>query len=224
MRRIALAAFATLLCVAPGTRADTAKPKPFKPSEAGDSTVVKRSAVDQPHMRLDGDGAKTPPAVSDEDSRFATVPEKKALPAPARPEASVPWSYGGVIPGGANLPPHPPKPSAKGPARMTWPGFQVLGAVPTVFLELTAPVEWSVEEGDGKLVYTLKNTTVPLRNNTRPLRVGEFKTAVNSIDARPSGRDVRVTISLKSKVAHKESTQDAAGGFKMLVVGLTPRE
>jgi hypothetical protein len=135
--------------------------------------------------------------------------------------AILPSSYKGVTPGGANLPPRPPRLPVAGPARMTWPGFQIRDGAPTVFIELTSPVEWTVAEAGSSLVYTLKNVTIPLRNNRRVLEVREFHTAVRSIDARPKGRDALVTIHLSRKVAHKERTEEAAGGFKLLVVELS---
>src|SRR5262245_23829601 len=79
-------------------------------------------------------------------------------------------AYKGVAPGAQALPPHPPKmPVRKGPQRMTWPGFQVKDGVPTVFLELTAPPQYQVEETPGAVTVTLRNTIVPLRNNRRAL-------------------------------------------------------
>ena len=238
MRRFTLAAFAALLSVASFAAADSAKPKQFKPAEDGDGADPKHRASDQPHVTLDDDSKKDDVKKEDgkkkvgaEDSGFALASDKSTRPPAPRVRPSgvsvIPSSYGGVIPGGANLPPHSPQRSAgnsKGSVRMMWPGFQVRDGVPTVFLELTGPVEWSALEAPGKLVYTLKNTTIPLKNNTRTLRVGEFQTAIDAIDARPAGRDVRVTISLKHPVTHKESVEDAAGGFKLLVVGMTPRE
>src|SRR5258705_105390 len=70
--------------------------------------------------------------------------------------------------------------------------------------------------------YRLKNTVVHLRNNRRALDVKEFKTVVKEIDARPLGRDVRVTVRLRGKASHHERVEEAAGGFKLLVVELTP--
>jgi AMIN domain-containing protein len=160
-------------------------------------------------------------------------PAPAAKPGPAKPgskqggsDAADPSGavYQGVAPGGSGLPPHPPKLPVKGPARVIWPGFQVRDGVPTVFVEVTGPVEWSVEEKPHELVYTLKNTIIPLRNNQRPLRVGEFGTAIQKVDARSKGRDVRLTIATRQPVSHKERTEEAAGGFKMLVVELTARE
>jgi hypothetical protein len=131
--------------------------------------------------------------------------------------------YKGVAPGAPALPPHPPHlPVKKGPQRMTWPGFQVKDGVPTVFLEVTALPEYHVEEAPGAVTVTLKNTTVPLRNNRRPLDVSGFKTAVQSVEAQAKGHDVRVTIKTKGaeKPQHKERVEDAAGGFHMLVIEL----
>jgi hypothetical protein len=157
----------------------------------------------------------------------ADEPPSKRAPAPPAEEPDgetpvVPTTYKGVTPGAPNLPPRAPRLPVKGPARMTWPGFQIRNGVPTVFLELTGPVEWSVAESSAGLVYTLKGTTIHLRNNQRALKVGEFGTAVKEIDARPAGHDVKVTIRAKQKLGHREHVEDAAGGFKLLLVELSP--
>jgi hypothetical protein len=132
-------------------------------------------------------------------------------------------SYKGVAPGAQALPPHPPRlPLKKGPQRMTWSGFQVKDGVPTVFLELTSAPEYRVEDAPGEVVVTLKNTVVPLRNNRRALDVRGFETAVKEVSTQPKGKDVRVTIKTKSgdRPSHHERVEDAAGGFRMLVIEL----
>lgn len=132
-------------------------------------------------------------------------------------------AYKGVAPGAQALPPHPPRlPVKKGPQRMTWSGFQVKDGVPTVFLELTAAPEYHVEEAPGAVIVTLKNTIVPLRNNRRALDVGAFDTAVKEVSTQPKGKDVRVTIKTKGgeRPQHHERVEDAAGGFRMLVIEL----
>jgi hypothetical protein len=132
-------------------------------------------------------------------------------------------TYKGVAPGAQALPPHPPKlPLRKGPQRMTWPGFQVKDGVPTVFLEVTAAPEYHVEDAPGTVVVTLKNTVVPLKNNRRALDVTAFATAVKEVSTAAKGRDVRVTIKTKGadRPSHHERVEDAAGGFRMLVIEL----
>jgi hypothetical protein len=128
--------------------------------------------------------------------------------------------YNGVTLGGQNLPPKAPKLPLKGPARMTWPGFQVRDGVPTVFLETTSPPEFTVSEGKGAVVVTLKHMTIKLRNNSRPLKVAEFGTDVTEVSAKPRGKDVVVTIKRKGMGTHRERVEPAAGGYSMLVVEL----
>ncbi|MDB4970433.1 MAG: hypothetical protein JWN44_6122 [Myxococcales bacterium] len=132
-------------------------------------------------------------------------------------------AYKGVAPGAQALPPHPPRlPLKKGPQRMTWPGFQVKDGVPTVFLELTAAPEYHVADGPGEVVVTLKNTIVPLRNNRRALDVTAFETGVKEVSTASRGKDVRVTIKTRGgeRPQHHERVEDAAGGFRMLVIEL----
>ena len=131
--------------------------------------------------------------------------------------------YKGVAPGAQALPPHPPKlPLKKGPQRMTWWDFRSRTACPTVFLEVTSAPEYHVVDAPGSVVVTLKNTVVPLRNNRRALDVTGFETAVKEVATTTQGHDVRVTIKTKGgeRPAHRERVEDAAGGFRMLVIEL----
>jgi hypothetical protein len=132
-------------------------------------------------------------------------------------------TYHGVAPGAPALPPRAPKlPLKKGPQRMTWPGFQIREGVPTVFLELTSVPDYKVAESPGAVTVTLKNTVVPLRNNRRALDVTAFDSAVKEVETRSAGRDVRVVIKTKgaARPQHHERIEDAAGGFRMLVIEL----
>ena len=63
---------------------------------------------------------------------------------------------------------------------------------------------------------------VPLRNNRRPLEVAAFDTAVKEVSTQAKGKDVKVTIKTKGteRPAHHERVEDAAGGFRMLVIEL----
>jgi hypothetical protein len=134
-----------------------------------------------------------------------------------------PGDYKGVAPGATALPPHPPRmPVRKGPQRMTWPGFQLRNGVPTVFLEVTGMPDYQIEEAPGEVIVTLKNTTVPLTNNRRPLDVTAFDTSVKNVAAKKKGRDVRVTITTRGgqPPVHRERIEDAAGGYQLLVIEL----
>lgn len=135
-------------------------------------------------------------------------------------------TYKGVAPGAHALPPRAPHlPLRHGPQRMTWSGFQVRDGVPTVFVETTALPDYRVEDEPGRVVVTLKNTVVPLRNNRRPLDVSAFQTGVESVETAAHGRDLRVIIKTRggTRPEHHERVEEAAGGFRMLVIAL-PRK
>lgn len=133
-------------------------------------------------------------------------------------------SYQGVAPGAGNLPPKAPKlPIKHGPQRLTWSGFQVKDGTPTIFLQLTAVPSYHVDAARGRLVVTLKNTRIPVKNNRRPLRVEAFGTDVVRIEPQPHGRDARVVIHVKGDAAapvHKERIEAGEGGFQFLVIEL----
>jgi hypothetical protein len=173
------------------------------------------------------DDAETPAAPAADSGKKPET--QKTTPDKADPNLSLNGdkpldaTYHGVAPGSQALPPRAPKlPLKKGPQRMTWSGFQVQNGVPTVFLELTGEPQYSVDDEPGALTVTLKNTVVPLKNNRRTLDVNAFATEVQAVEASPKGHDVRVTIKTKgtTKPQHRERVQEAAGGFRMLVIEL----
>jgi hypothetical protein len=129
--------------------------------------------------------------------------------------------YKGVAPGTPGLPPRPPRmPVTGGPHRMTWPGFQVRNGTPTVFLELTAMPTYHVDDGPGLVTVTLDNTIIPLRNNRRALDVTAFSTSVEKVVTQERRKKVRITIKTRgtSRPLHRERVEDAAGGFRLLVI------
>ena len=191
----------------PGARSGARAPDNDSDSdtpEAGDEATPTRKTVDvhggDAPVRLKGRGDKPGTA-----SQVTAHPE---------------GAYAGVTIGGEGLPPHPPKLPLKGPQRMLWPGFQVRDGVPTVFLQTTGTPSYVVADGPGALTVTLRSTKIQLRNNQRPLKVGEFGTSVTEIAAKAHGRDVVVTIKHKGDAAHREHVEPSAGGYQLLVVEL----
>jgi hypothetical protein len=199
-------AIAPLAATARAETPPAARSAPAKPTLADDDDTAPAKAAPTKAAAQPAPAAQPAAAASDET-------EQTVASAPAA-------SYRGVAPGSDALPPHPPRLPVRGPVRVTWPGFQVRDGVPTVFLQLTGPVDWSVAESGDKLVYTLRGAVIPLTNNKRPLRVGEFQTVVKEVSARARGRDVEITIRVRQKVTHHERTTDGAGGFKFLVIEL----
>ncbi|MCS6915036.1 MAG: hypothetical protein RMK29_05515 [Myxococcales bacterium] len=131
--------------------------------------------------------------------------------------------YHGVAPGRNELPPRPPKlPLAKGPQRLTWPGFQVREGKPTLFLQLTGAVEYSISHRPGQVILTLHDTVATLRNNLRPLLVQEFGTVVREVRLQRSKKDIVVTVLVRGQVAHTEKMEQAENGYFMLLLTFTP--
>jgi hypothetical protein len=165
------------------------------------------------------------PKEDPEDSE--TTPAATAIPPQTNKDSKLTLNpegkYQGVAPGSEALPPHPPRmPIKRGLQRLTWSGFQVKEGVPTVFLQLTAVPDYKIDHSRGELVVTLRNTSINLRNNRRPLRVEAFDTQVRDVEAKSKGRDTRVTIRTKDagNPTHKERVEAAAGGFQFLVIEL----
>jgi hypothetical protein len=200
-----------------------APPLSQKSDKAAGSAAQKRSKPSRSTPPPAAEDESQPPAPRTVPKKVETVQEAEErgnLNLTDKPVAE--GKYGGVAPGAPALPPHPPRLPLKGPQRMTWPGFQVKEGVPTVFLEVTAAPDYQVEDAPGAVTVTLKNTTVPLKNNRRPLDVRAFATAVQEVATAPKGRDVRVTIKTKGseRPAHHERIEDGAGGFRILVIEL----
>ncbi|HEX4462440.1 MAG TPA: AMIN domain-containing protein [Polyangia bacterium] len=200
-------------------QADDSEAPPM--SHKADSKAKKSPKPTAPPPSAEDDSEPpAPKSVPKKVERSRDVEERGNLNLTDKPVADE--KYGGVAPGAPALPPHPPRLPLKGPQRMTWPGFQVKEGVPTVFLEVTAAPDYQVEDAPGALTVTLKNTTVPLKNNRRPLDVRAFATAVQEVATTSKGRDVRVTIKTKGvdKPVHHERIEDGAGGFRILVIEL----
>lgn len=183
----------------------------------------------------DGERERMEGQEMDEEAPQADAPPEstgksgKNKPKPGRPNLNM--KYQGVAPGRAELPPHPLKlPLGKGPQRLTWPGFQMREGKPTVFLQLSGPVEYSVKDRPGQLLITLYDTVANVRNNLRPLIVEEFKTPVRRISfeirkAVPKTGQlgaVVVTVAVRGEVAHQERLDSAENGYSMLLVQVTP--
>ena len=58
-------------------------------------------------------------------------------------------------------------------------------------------------EGSSKFVLELVNTSVNVKNNTRPLDTTYFNSPVSKIQAVPAGENTRIEISLKESVPFK---------------------
>lgn len=222
MRRLLLACCFLASTTALAQQDDDNEAPPL--NHKADAKAAKRAAkAPKPAPPTSAEDESQPPAPR-------SVPKKVETPAEAEERGNLNLTakpaaddkYGGVAPGAPALPPHPPRLPLKGPQRMTWPGFQVKEGVPTVFLEVTAAPDYQVDDAPGSLTVTLKNTTVPLKNNRRPLDVRAFDTAVQEVATAPKGRDVRVTIKTKGseRPTHRERIEDGAGGFRLLVIEL----
>ncbi|MBF5041384.1 AMIN domain-containing protein [Aggregicoccus sp. 17bor-14] len=92
-----------------------------------------------------------------------------------------------------------------GRSTMTFVGFKQEASSSRVFVRTSAPVRYTVSEGEGgTLILELENTRIGLTNNTRALDTSFFDTAVAAVDpsAGPS-RTVRIAIRLKSQVPYQ---------------------
>jgi hypothetical protein len=127
-------------------------------------------------------------------------------------------SYAGVAPGSGNLPPRAPSQPATAQL-MTWPGFQARpDGASRFFLQTTQPVVHDVQRQNRRVVITLRNTQLHLRNNRRTLETLYFNTPVSRMRIQRRGRDLTFVLDLRADVAPSVSTQTGENGYHYLFV------
>lgn len=243
MKRSPNALFAALLLASGPVLADPPGKAPGPPQGSG-AAAPKGGNVDDEHPplgkeaveRADRESAAREEARSKEAARAAA--ERKAQNearerAERKAASDAPdvlpveeGRYRGVALEGKNPPPgHKPGAGRKargGGAQLTWLGFRVEEGIPAVFVELSQPVVWSVDERPGSLTYTLQGVKVPLRNNLRPIDASGFGTHVQGAVVSRRGHDVLLTITGRgaARLVHREHNRDAPEGYKFLVIEL----
>jgi hypothetical protein len=135
--------------------------------------------------------------------------------------------YSGVSVSGNQLPPVPIKDTQKvrGTSFVTWTGFERTETGSQVFFQLSNRAAHSVSVKGTTITLRLKNTRVNVRNNARQLDLRYFKTPVQFVRLRRSGKDTIATLVLKRAATPEISVvADAAGtGYQLLVVHFTER-
>ncbi|MEM7447039.1 MAG: hypothetical protein AAF355_02230 [Myxococcota bacterium] len=129
--------------------------------------------------------------------------------------------YAGVRPGSPSAPPAPDaasvanRPRKRKQARLlTWPGFEQLEERRSrFFFQTSRPVETQSEVIAGAYQIILKNTRVHLRNNRRPLETHWFNTPALRARIDQVGRDVRLTIDLRTVVVPVVRSVAGNGGY-----------
>jgi hypothetical protein len=83
---------------------------------------------------------------------------------------------------------------------MTYIGFRMRGPVSRVFVRLDGKVRYQTQQDEGRLVLTLVDTRVNVKNNERPLDTSFFDSPVTFVQAIPNRANTDIVIRLRETV------------------------
>ena len=87
-----------------------------------------------------------------------------------------------------------------GPRRMNYIGFRQMADVSRIFVRIDGKARYRTIRRGAHVVLELVNTTVPVKNNTRPLDTSYFNSPVMKVQAVPSGANTRIEVRLRERV------------------------
>lgn len=87
-----------------------------------------------------------------------------------------------------------------GPRRMNYIGFRQMADVSRIFVRVDGRARYRALRRGATVVLELVDTTVPIRNNTRPLDTSYFNSPVMKVQALPSGANTRIVVRLRESV------------------------
>lgn len=146
-----------------------------------------------------------------------------AAAAQEAPDANTaPGGYAGVCPGTAN-PPAVAVPAGQAPARITWPGFQMLPDQGSrIFLQATIAFQYSTESRGKTFVVSLGDVRPAGENNARPLETRFFNTPVLRAEIKRVKKETLLVLELRSDVAPRVHTATGPNGYFFLYLDFPP--
>jgi hypothetical protein len=140
---------------------------------------------------------------------------------PAQQQVAAPHEighYAGVTPGTSNRPPRLPQ-GRQANRLVTWPGFQARAdGASRFFVQTTNAVSPALQTQQGRVVVTLPNVRIHLRNNRRPLETRFFNTPVSRARVERRGRNVAFVLDLRADVTPTVSTDVGPDGLHFVYV------
>lgn len=131
----------------------------------------------------------------------SALPERQPLRPEVDPGARFKnGSYRGVVPGENNLPPQARRLKRTRRNFVTWPGFEMTEGGSRFFVQSTRPVEYSRTDEQGRIIITLRNSRIHLRNNRNPLVTEHFNTPVARASLRHRRRNTQLVLEMKVEV------------------------
>jgi|SRR6188768_215491 len=100
----------------------------------------------------------------------------------------------------------------------TWVGFRQTGAKGAlVYVQLTGTVPMSSAKTDKRIVITLSNTKIEVKNNQNPLLAAHFDSVVQSARMTQTGQDVQLEILLKENASYTSQLIEEGPGAVLYV-------
>ncbi len=122
--------------------------------------------------------------------------------------------YEGVVPGKHSEPAHLLGKPGERPARVTWPGFQLMpDGRSRIFIQTTVPVTHDISHHGKRIEVRIKDTKLPGSNNKRRVITKYFNTPVMETKLRKHRRDVIAALILRQDVMPEVSTETANTGY-----------
>ena len=129
-------------------------------------------------------------------------------------------TYMGVVPGSATPPPAA-VPAGKGPATITWPGFQMRAdGSSRVFVQSSAQLEPEVKASEGKLLVHLPGARVVADNNRLPLETRFFNTPVTRVSLSLDRSGATLVLDLRASVTPQISSERGSTGYWFTYIDL----
>ena len=129
-------------------------------------------------------------------------------------------TYMGVVPGSATPPPAA-VPAGKGPATITWPGFQMRAdGSSRVFVQSSAQLEPELKSADGKLLVHLPRARVVATTNRLPLETRFFNTPVTKVSLSIDRSGATLVLDMRAPVTPQISSERGSTGYYFTFIDL----
>jgi hypothetical protein len=134
-------------------------------------------------------------------------------------------AYGGVVPGASNKV-SKPAPGAKGPATITWPGFQMRpDGSSRVFIQSTKAIEPKVlATAAGKFELQLPGARVAEKTNRLPLDTRFFNTPVTKVSVNAARSGAVVLLEMRTPVTPQVNSELGPSGYYFTYIELPKGE
>jgi hypothetical protein len=197
---------------APAAAGAAAPAAPSGPVNPYQQIIDARTAATAPPGAEGAEGADGAPQIFVSD-RVAGISE-------AQPTFAIEDYYRGVTPHIVDSLPHISRYQQRAESgsranELTWVGFQPFDGATRVFIQTGRDADYSINNSpDGlTMTITLRNTTISVRNFTRDIDASYFGRAVQHVQARRSGRDTAVTITLARSSAYTTETSSDGDSY-----------